>query len=111
MPIWAFTIPIRPFTIVRGCCSRWSDPSVHDGPKHATTTFRFDLPRPEPVRLELYDLMGRRAVVLRDAMPAGRHSVDWDGRDASGSTARPGAYLYRLTAGSFRAQRKLVVLP
>jgi len=81
-------------------------------PFAATTTFRFDLPRSERVRLEVFDLMGRKVATLRDAwMPAGRHSPGWNSRDANGSPVRPGVYLYRLTAGSFRGQKKLVVLP
>jgi hypothetical protein len=81
-------------------------------PFAATTTFRFDLPRSETVRLEVFDLMGRKVATLRDAwMPPGRHSLEWNSRDAKGSTLQPGAYLYRMTAGSFRAERKLVVLP
>ncbi len=81
-------------------------------PFSTTTTFRFDLPRPETVRLEVFDVMGRKVATLRDAwMPAGRHSLEWKRRDVNGSPVQPGAYLYRLTAGSFRAQRKVVVLP
>jgi parallel beta-helix repeat protein len=81
-------------------------------PFAATTTLRFDLPRSEPVRLEVFDLMGRRVARLGDGwMPAGRHALEWDRRDAHGAPVPPGAYLYRVTAGSSRAQRKLVVLP
>ena len=81
-------------------------------PFAAATTFRFDLPRPTIVQFELFDITGRRVVVLRNGwLPAGRHSLDWDGRDGSGAAARPGAYLCRMTAGSFRAEKKLVVLP
>jgi hypothetical protein len=84
----------------------------HPNPFAATTTFRFDLPRPAAVRLEVFDLGGRRVATLRDAwMPAGRHALEWDSRDANGSPVQPGAYVYRITADSFRAQRKLVVLP
>ena len=81
-------------------------------PIATSTRFRFDLPRPEMVRVEVFDLMGRRVATVRDAwMPAGRHSVEWNSRDAGGSPVRPGTYVYRMTAGLFRAQRKLVVLP
>jgi hypothetical protein len=76
------------------------------------TTFRFDLPRPETSCLEVFDITGRRVRVLINAwMPAGRHSIDWDARDRQGRSINPGAYICRLRAGSFRAERKLVVLP
>jgi hypothetical protein len=35
IPIPVFTMPIRAFTFRRSRCSRWPDPSVHDGPKSA----------------------------------------------------------------------------
>jgi flagellar hook assembly protein FlgD len=81
-------------------------------PFASSTAFRFDLPQAVTVRLEVFDLVGRRVATLRDAWtPAGRHSIDWNSRDGNGSPLRPGAYLYRITAGPFRAQRKLVILP
>ena len=42
---------------------------------------------------------------------AGFQAVTWDRRDEGGSVARPSVYLYRLTAGAFRAQKKMVLLP
>ena len=76
------------------------------------TTFRFDLPVGAMVKLEVFDLSGRRVAIVSNAwMPAGQHSVDWARQDASGMPVRPGVYLYRLTGGASRAQRKLVVLP
>jgi len=81
----------------------------HPNPFGATTMFRFDLPRAERVRLEVFDLAGRKMAQIRDAwMPEGQHSVDWSRRDASGIPVPPGTYLYRLTAGSFQAEKRLL---
>lgn len=79
-------------------------------PFERLTTIRFDLPREATVRLEVFDLQGRRITVLADgSLPAGYHTVDWDRRDVHGTPARPGVYLYRLTAGDFRETRKLLL--
>lgn len=76
------------------------------------TSFRFHLPAASAARLEIFDLSGRRVAVAADgAYPAGVHSVRWDRRNASGATVRPGLYLYRLTAGSFRGEGKMVLAP
>jgi len=76
------------------------------------TTIGFELPRGERVRLEVFDLQGRRMRSLADATyAAGRWSVEWDGRDAVGNRVAPGIYLYRMEAGAFRAQRKMAVMP
>jgi flagellar hook capping protein FlgD len=79
-------------------------------PFDRTTTIRFDLPLPSPVRLEVFDVQGRRVAVLASAeFPAGFHAISWDGRDVSGTPARPGIYVYRLVAGTFRAQKKMML--
>jgi hypothetical protein len=76
-----------------------------------TTTIRFELPIAMPVRLEVFDLQGRRVRMLADrSFPPGYHAVEWDRRGASGSIVAAGVYLYRLTAGSFIEQKKMVLL-
>jgi hypothetical protein len=76
-----------------------------------TTTIRFELPSAVPVKLEVFDLQGRRVRVLTDrTLEPGYHSVEWDRRDGSGSMAPAGVYLYRLTAGTFVEQKKMVLL-
>jgi hypothetical protein len=36
--------------------------------------------------------------------------VVWDGRDARGASVGSGVYFYRIDAGGFRADRKMVLL-
>jgi galactose oxidase-like protein len=80
-------------------------------PFRGTTVIPFDLPIAVPVRIEVYDVLGRRVATLADApYPAGFHSVEWDLREQSGVRARPGIYLYRMTAGAFRAKGKMSVI-
>ena len=67
------------------------------------------LRRDVPVRVDLYDVSGRRVRTLFDAeRSAGRGSVAWDGRLADGRTAASGVYFVRLRAGSLTATRKIV---
>ncbi|MEO0560186.1 MAG: T9SS type A sorting domain-containing protein [Bacteroidota bacterium] len=65
-----------------------------------------DLPTPAPVRLVVYDALGREvAVALDEERPAGRHTVEL----ASVGLAS-GTYVIRLTAGDeVRTQRLTVV--
>ena len=80
-------------------------------PFQHSTRIRFDLPRPTTVRLEVFDLQGRRLATLASgALPVGFHSREWDGRKDAGGHVRPGVYLYRLIAGEYRSQKKLIVL-
>lgn len=80
-------------------------------PVRDETTIRFDLPKAERVRLEVFDAQGRRVARLADGwFAAGFHSIDWN-RRGEGGVLQPGVYLYRVHAGAFRDQKKLVILP
>jgi DNA-binding transcriptional regulator of glucitol operon len=75
-------------------------------PFNPTTRISFSLPEASHVRLEVFDLLGRKVATLRDEpMDAGEHEVGWD---ASGFSS--GVYLVRLNAGDQVATAKLVLL-
>ena len=64
-------------------------------PRHTPLHFRFFLPAARTVRLELFDLLGRRAgTVLDAALAPGEHSTAF-----IPSTLSPGLYFYRLSSG------------
>ncbi|MBI1797066.1 MAG: family 43 glycosylhydrolase [Candidatus Eisenbacteria bacterium] len=69
-----------------------------------------DLRAPASLRIDLYDLAGRRIRSLADReFPAGASVVAWDGRDATGAAMRPGVYFARLrSAASDRTIRLLL---
>ena len=75
-------------------------------PFRARTTIRYELPTAGPVRITVYDVMGRRVATLVDReQAAGREEITFDaGRLASG------LYFTRLAAGGeVRTQRLTVV--
>ena len=78
----------------------------YPNPFNPETVIRFDLPEGAYMRLVIYDAIGREVARLVDQpMGAGRHAVRWE------ATGLPsGAYLYRLTAGSFSEARMMVLL-
>ncbi len=78
----------------------------YPNPFNPSTEIRFDLPEAAYVRLVVYDAMGREVTWLVDgSLGVGRHAVRWE------ATGLPsGAYLYRLTAGSFAEARVMVLL-
>jgi hypothetical protein len=92
--------------------SRFALHSPEPNPAGHAATIRFDLPVPSPVRLEVFDLLGRRVAELasRDFM-AGSHEVTWNLRDLNGGSVPPGIYVCRITAGEFRGRSKLAVRP
>jgi flagellar hook assembly protein FlgD len=49
------------------------------------------------VKVDIFDVEGRSVATLVDGqMPAGRHSVVWDGRDHTGANAAGGVYFCRV---------------
>lgn len=75
------------------------------------TRIRFALPDSKPVSVKVYNVEGRLVRTLADKQfAAGRHTLDWDGRDAKGRDVTAGVYFYRFSAGSFEAEKKMVVL-
>lgn len=76
-------------------------------PFASQTTIRYELPAESPVRLEVFNALGRRVAVLVDEVkPAGAHEVSLDTREGLAS----GVYVYRIRAGAFTANRKMTVL-
>ena len=78
----------------------------YPNPFNPSTTIEYSLAHSEDVRIEIFDMIGRRvAVLVDDRMPLGVHRVRWD---ASGFAS--GAYVVQMTAGSFAESRKMMFL-
>ncbi|MCA9728349.1 MAG: T9SS type A sorting domain-containing protein, partial [Candidatus Eisenbacteria bacterium] len=73
--------------------------SVYPNPFTTSVTLRFGLARSGPARIEIFDARGRRVIRLDhgESLPAGRHEVEWSGRDRSGEAAPAGIYFYKVT--------------
>jgi hypothetical protein len=80
-------------------------------PFNPKTAISFTLPEAVDVRLEVFDVSGRKMATLVDRrLDAGPHSVSWDGVTDSGEQAASGVYFYKLTAGEEKTSRKMVLL-
>jgi cytochrome c peroxidase len=86
--------------------------AARPNPCLASARIGFDLPASAEVKLEVFDVTGRRVRTLANrSFPAGRHQVEWDGSDGRGGRLAAGVYMYRFRAGSFEAARRIVLLP
>jgi len=81
-------------------------------PFNPRTTLRFALPADAArVRLDVYDVQGRRVRILHDgALAAGEHTVVWNGMDDRGRDLPSGVYVCRLTDGRHRASMRTTLL-
>lgn len=83
----------------------------YPNPFNPETQIRFDLPEATHVSLKIYNSAGQIVRTLIDrAFQAGAFSVKWNARDDEGRLLPSGVYFYQIRAGSFQAQRKLLLL-
>jgi hypothetical protein len=80
-------------------------------PFNPGTEIEFALARDGPVRIAIYDASGKLVrELLSVTLPAGPHTVRWDGTDRTGRPAASGVYWCRLEAGATRLSRHMVLL-
>ncbi|MDP4115647.1 MAG: endonuclease [Bacteroidota bacterium] len=78
----------------------------YPNPFNPTTNINFTLANNEFVTLKIYDLLGREVKTLINGVTtAGDHSVQLNGNDMVS-----GVYIYKISAGSFNATRKLTLI-
>ena len=81
-------------------------------PFNPSTTIAYDLPEASPVRLEIFDVAGRRVRLLLAAphASAGTHETVWNGRNDLGETVGTGVYFYRLQAGPYVESARMTLV-
>ncbi len=78
----------------------------YPNPFNPSTTITYEIPSEGPVRLTVYDLLGKEvAVVVNTEQSAGRYTVGFNGESLSS-----GVYFYTLQSGSFTETKKLVLM-
>ncbi len=77
----------------------------HPNPAISSTNVTFEMAEAGPVRIEVFDMLGRRVAVLADGtVEAGEHALTWEA-----GTLPSGLYLVRLTAGNTVQTRRLTL--
>ena len=80
-----------------------------------TSVVSFDLPTAPagrwPVAVNVYNVAGRKVrTMVQGALPAGRYSYEWDGRDDSGLSLSAGIYFLNVKAGPYAETDRLLFL-
>ena len=81
-------------------------------PFNPETQIRFSIGGEESVKLIIYDMMGRQVQTLidGDSFSSGYHVVNWNGLDSKGQKVPSGVYIYRIKAGTFIADKKMLLV-
>ncbi len=83
----------------------------YPNPFNTLTRMAYALAETGPVRIDIYNILGRRIRTLVDEVkPAGRHEVLWDGTDDQGTPVASGIFFYKIEAGQFVETRKMVLM-
>jgi hypothetical protein len=78
----------------------------YPNPFNPETSIAFALPSQGQVRLEIFDLLGRRVAELIDGtLPAGVHRRQWDAAQLAS-----GIYFYRLQTGGHQISKKMILM-
>jgi flagellar hook assembly protein FlgD len=73
---------------------------------------RFEISKPSPVSLKVYNISGMLVKTLMDEDRAkkGKFKVFWDGKDNNGFLVSSGAYFYQLLSREFKSVRKVILV-
>ncbi|MCD4650753.1 MAG: T9SS type A sorting domain-containing protein [Candidatus Cloacimonetes bacterium] len=85
--------------------------SNYPNPFNPETTISYDLAKPSPVSLGIYNIKGQHVrTLVNEPQHAGSYEVLWSGKDANGETVGSGIYLYRLKTNKQIQTGKAVLL-
>ena len=83
----------------------------YPNPFRPSTRIRYELPRSEPVRLDILDFAGRMvAALVSGIQEPGVHELEWDGRDSRGRPVGDGLYFVSLEAAGEHRSWKMMRL-
>ncbi len=75
------------------------------------TVIPFTLAKPATVTLQVFDIRGRLVKTLvQGDLPAGAHSISWDGRNDVGLKVSSGTFFYRLHSGREVVEKKMILI-
>ncbi|TVR16503.1 MAG: T9SS C-terminal target domain-containing protein [Balneolaceae bacterium] len=78
----------------------------YPNPYNSFTSISYEIPEELPVKLEVFDILGKRVALLEDSVQqAGIYSVT-----LNSSSLSSGIYIYRLVAGNTILQRKMTLI-
>ncbi len=98
--------PPKGFVLAQNSPNPFSRNDAHE------TVIRYYIPASQHLKVEIYDLLGKRIATLVDRVQtSGEYTARWNGKDVEGRLTPSGIYFYRLRAGgNTMATRKMIVI-
>jgi hypothetical protein len=83
----------------------------YPNPFNPSTWISFTVPRLSNIKLEIYDLLGRKVRTLTKVQfSAGSHEIEWNGLDDDGKSVGSGIYIFVLSDGALSISKKMIKL-
>ncbi|MCK6560016.1 T9SS type A sorting domain-containing protein [bacterium] len=83
----------------------------YPNPFNPSTTIRFSVLEAGVVQLAVYNINGQEVrTLISGQMDAGRHVINWDGKDNAGQVLPSGVYVYKLRVNGFAQTRKMTLM-
>ena len=84
----------------------------YPNPFNPETTISFQTTEStESTEIKIYNLKGQKVrTLVNEVIPAGQHSVIWDGKDKSGNAVSSGIYFYRLETSNYSSTKKMLLM-
>lgn len=83
----------------------------YPNPFNPETNIDLFLPKEQDVSLTVFNLLGQQVrTLVNSRLPAGEHTVLWDGKNDNGASSPSGIYFYRLYTPEFSQTNKMVML-
>jgi hypothetical protein len=83
----------------------------YPNPFNPETIISYDIKGQQPVRIEIYNTKGQLIrTLVNELKNNGHHTAVWNGRDDHGKSVASGIYHYRMQAGDYKANRRMMLL-
>lgn len=83
----------------------------YPNPFNPMTQFSLDLVDETHVSFVIYNVTEQKVrTLVNQTMPAGSHTLTWDGTNENGQTLTSGVYFYRVIAGDKTVTKKMTLL-
>jgi hypothetical protein len=83
----------------------------YPNPFNPETTINYQLTEKRKVNLSVYNIKCQKVkTFVSEVLPAGEHSVVWNGRDSNGKRVSSGIYFYKLSSGKESVMKKMLLL-
>jgi hypothetical protein len=83
----------------------------YPNPFNPTTRIDIGLPVTSNVHVAIYNILGQKIATISDGYAeAGMHTYVWNGQDQAGKSVATGVYFVRMSAGTFTATKKMLLM-